>query len=109
MVSWAREREEDRQAEDQHRLDRAQQQLAGRPVIGEAVALDLGLPGEVRADARLRPEVVDPESDDGQQDVDDVDAEQGAAVAVEGRMPDGRGRRRLGSGPRRRRHVDRRG
>ena len=91
--------EEDRQAEDQHRLDRAQQQLAGRPVIGEAVALDLALPGEVRADARLRPEVVDPERDDGQQDVDDVDAEERAAVAVEARMPDGGDRGGSGAGP----------
>jgi hypothetical protein len=83
--------DQDRHAEDQHRLDGAHQQLAGRSVIGEAVALELALAREVGADARLGPEVVDPDGDDRQQHVDDVDAEEGAPLAVEDRAPDARG------------------
>ena len=90
--------DQDRQAEHEQRLERAEQQLPRSAVIGEAVALDLGLAREIPADPRLCPEVVDAEGDDREQDVDHMDAEQGAAAPVEAGAPECRRGRKAGSG-----------
>ncbi len=84
----------DRHAEDEGGLERAQEQLPRGTVIGEAIALDLGLGEKITPQARLGPEVIDPERDDRQQRVDDVDPEERAAPAVEDRPAHGAGGRR---------------
>ena len=73
----------DQQAEDYESFQPADEQLLSGAVIAAAVAFKFRLTVEVLPDLDLAPEIVNAHREKGQQEIDDVDAEQRAPVAAE--------------------------
>jgi hypothetical protein len=88
----------ERDEEEHERLQEPDEHLLPRAVVGEAVALELRLGEQVRAQLHLRPEVVDAEGDQREEHVDDVNAEERRPGAHEHGAPDSTGRGRRGHG-----------
>ena len=86
----------ERETDKQHGLQKTAEQLLAGPVIGEPVPLQLRLAQEVAPDLHLAPEIIEAQRDHSEEEIDDVNPEEGSARAVK-RHPMGLARLRAGT------------